>query len=228
MRINFSYAALVSFLVLCGFGFAACSETDTVEDTKYLDWSARNDEAFLNALNEAKSAIAGAKTAYGDNWEEHCDWRVFRTYAMSDSVAAKATDSVAVRILQRGSGSGCPLYTDSVRVNYLGRYIPNALSDDVEERTKGEVFAYSGVSKDSANVFSPAYAAPVTFLVSGLVEGFTTAVMRMHIGDMWRVYIPQQLGYGSTGSYVQPYSTLIYDIQLKSYYRKGTTPLPWQ
>ncbi len=210
------------FLLLLTFcGFAACSETDESAESEYLNWQERNAAAFNKALGEAKSAIAAAKEQYGADWEAHCDWRVYRTFAISDSVQSKATDSIAVRILERGAGSGCPLYTDSVSLNFIGRYIPNELSTDEEARTKGEVFAYSGSSKDSADVFNPAYASPVMFLVSNTVEGFTTALMRMHIGDLWRVYIPQELGYGNTSGYTQPYSTLIYDIQLKAYYRRG-------
>ncbi len=213
-------------LALCCF--SACEETTEAEDLEFLNWKERNAAAFANTLSEAKAAVAQAKQQYGDDWEAHCDWRLYRTYALNDDVQANSTDTIAVRILQRGTGSGCPLYTDSVRVNFIGRYIPNELSDDVESRTKGEVFSYSGSSKDSVDVFSPEYSSPVMFLVSNTVEGFTTALMRMHIGDLWRIYIPQELGYGSNGSYTRAYSTLVYDVQLKAYYRKGSQPGDWQ
>ena len=48
----------------------------------------------------------------------------------------------------------------------------------------------------------------------------------MHIGDRWIVYVPYQLGYGttdqSTNVVVPAYSMLIYDVRLVGYYRAGT------
>lgn len=206
-------------------GLAACSE-NLDEENEYVDWKARNSEAFLLRLEEAKTAVAQAKAAYGDDWEAHCRWRLFRTYAIGDEAPADATDSICVEILEQGTGSGSPLYTDSVRVNYIGRLISTDLSQPLG--TLGEVFDHSGLSNRQEDVFDPNFAVPVTFLTSNLVEGFTTALQQMRIGDLWRVYIPQELGYGSGSTTTLPaYSTLIFDIQLKAYYRAGTVPQPW-
>jgi len=65
----------------------------------------------------------------------------------------------------------------------------------------------------------------VTLSPSKSVDGFTTAVMNMHIGDRWKVYIPYQLGYGTStpsNSTIPAYSTLIFDITLVAYSRAGT------
>lgn len=207
---------------------SSCSETEEAEETEYLNWTERNKTSFLQTLEEAKSAIAAAKRTYGDDWTAHCDWRVFRTYALGESSPASATDSIAVKILRHGKGEASPYFTDSVRVNYLARYIPNELSLDEESRTRGEIFAYTGVSKDSADVFNPAYSSPVMLLVSNNIEGFTTAVMRMHVDDLWRIYIPTELGYGENSNYVRANSTLIYDLELKAFYRRGSDPGIWQ
>lgn len=203
----------------------ACEENLYEEDT-YANWPERNAQAFSAKLGEAKAAIAAAKAAHGDDWEAHCDWRVYRTYAMTEDAQATAADSVCVQIVERGTGSGCPLYTDSVRVNYLGRIISTDVT--VAPGTPGDVFDHSGLTQDYASVFSPDFSRPSMFRVSNTVEGFTTALMRMHIGDLWRVYIPQQLGYGGNAVAGLPaYSTLIFDIQLKAYYRAGTIPGAW-
>jgi len=64
-------------------------------------------------------------------------------------------------------------------------------------------------------------ATPTKFAVSGVVKGFSTALMRMHRGDHWRIYIPYQLGYGSGARSVIPaYSTLIFDLRLEDFWRK--------
>jgi FKBP-type peptidyl-prolyl cis-trans isomerase FklB len=67
---------------------------------------------------------------------------------------------------------------------------------------------------------------PKTLLISSLVSGFATAVQNMHIGDRWLVYIPYDLGYGTTessSSTIPAYSTLVFDITLVAYYRSWTT-----
>jgi len=49
-------------------------------------------------------------------------------------------------------------------------------------------------------------------------------LMRMHPGDHWMVYIPYQLGYGSStssSSTIPAYSMLRFEIVLDSYYRPG-------
>ena len=48
-----------------------------------------------------------------------------------------------------------------------------------------------------------------------LRQGFVTALLHMHSGDRWRVYIPYQLGYNTTEKTGIPaYSTLIFDLAL--------------
>ena len=67
--------------------------------------------------------------------------------------------------------------------------------------------------------FDEATAKPSTFAVTGtVVDGFSTLLQYMHIGDKWRVYIPYQLAYGEKvqGS-VPAYSTLIFDVELVHY-----------
>ena len=58
--------------------------------------------------------------------------------------------------------------------------------------------------------------------VAGTVNGFATALMRMHRGDTWLVYIPYSLGYGaSEQSSVPAYSTLIFMITLYDFAAEG-------
>ena len=91
-------------------------------------------------------------------------------------LAAAAGDTVCVEIIEAGTGSGYPLYTDSVRVNYLGRLI----STDLEQPlgTLGEPFDHSGYSSDPADVFDPRFAVPATFLVRIRITAFTEASYR--------------------------------------------------
>jgi FKBP-type peptidyl-prolyl cis-trans isomerase FklB len=125
---------------------------------------------------------------------------------------ADLNNYIIVHVLERGnSTSGSPLYTDSVMVNYRGRLIPSATY------TAGYLFdrSYSGA-------YNPQTMNPAKFAVSGLVDGFTTALLHMSVGDRWEVYIPYKLGYGTEKapkSEIPGYSTLIFDIGLAGYYR---------
>lgn len=57
---------------------------------------------------------------------------------------------------------------------------------------------------------------PAAFRVNELINGFQIALVNMHIGDHWRVYIPSEMGYGSRGAGrdIPGNSTLIFEIQL--------------
>ena len=101
------------------FAFTSCEETESTEDMQYANWQARNSSYFTETMNTAKNAIAAAKAQYGNDWEAHCDWRIYCSMYNDATQTGSPTDSIAVFIKERGTGSGCPLYTDTVRVNYI-------------------------------------------------------------------------------------------------------------
>lgn len=177
--------------------FASCSEEDnTVEE--FSDWRNRNEVYFSDIWNTAKLNSDGS-------------WKTFLSYALEDTIPTTSDDYIAVKVLREGTGSGCPMFTDSVKVNYRGRLIPST------SYPEGYVFDQSYIGE-----YNPATALPSTWYVGGTVDGFATALQHMHIGDYWRVYIPYTLGYGSSDSDVIPaYSTLIFDVELVAYYRAG-------
>ena len=57
---------------------------------------------------------------------------------------------------------------------------------------------------------------PEAFRVNELISGFQIALVNMHIGDHWRVYIPSEMGYGKRGAGrdIPGGSTLIFEIEL--------------
>ena len=205
-------------IAVCCFGLSACSEEE-MPDPDYDNWAVRNDDYFLEVLNRAKEAVSVAKATYGADWEAHCDWRIFRSYLKTEHSLLDYTDSICVRIKERGTGAGCPLYTDSVLVNYIGRTMPTV------SYPEGRVFDHSGVYSSPEEVFNPTFATPTALHVANTVEGFTTALQNMHVGDRWMLYIPADLGYAgsSMSSNLPPYSTLIFDLQLVRYARAGSS-----
>lgn len=221
--IKFKLHLLLAILLGLG-GITSCSEHEE-EDPQYANWQIRNQDYFVSTMQKAKDSIAASQQAWGNDWESHCNWRTFKSTSFSSDVAGDITDSICVEIIEKGTGSGCPLYTDSVRINYRGLLMTtvNSLGDTVNT-----VFDHSGLYEDFERVFNPATARPVTMAVSSSIRGMATALQHMHIGDLWRIYVPYQLGYSSTAqSEIPAYSTLIFEVQLKAYCRKGSSLPDW-
>jgi len=103
-------------------------------------------------------------------------------------------------------------------------------NDTIYYSSKVKVY-YFGVSMDETSrkmeyLFDSAdypYQSPRTFSVSGVVDGFATALQHMHPGDRWEIWIPWQLGYGSTGNHNSTtrqssrpwaYSTLKFEVEV--------------
>lgn len=70
----------------------------------------------------------------------------------------------------------------------------------------------------NGKVFDNSYSrnCPEAFRVNELISGFQIALVNMHIGDHWRVYIPSEMGYGPRGAGrdIPGNSTLIFEIEL--------------
>ena len=177
--------------------FSSCSESSDDSENDFDDWQNKNEVYFNNVYTRAKSAVDK-----GDS-----KWKILTNWSINDE-AAVPTNRVVVEVLEKGTGTESPIYTDSVTVFYRGRLIPTV------NYTDGLVFDQSYTNSE----LNPETSAATSFVVSGLVDGFATALQYMHAGDYWRVYIPYQLGYGTVKSGSIPaFSTLVFDIYLHSF-----------
>ena len=212
-------ACFVLLLVGCGLAVTACSSDETT-DPVYENWAARNSAAFSDTHSMARTAIAHSKAQYGDAWTEHTPWRVFGNYTLGTGGKPTANDSLVVRVVNSQLSAAealkapRPLYTDTVRVAYMGRLMPTSANP------AGKVFDYSGPSKLESDVFNPSLGTASKFAASNLVVGFTTALQQMHVGDRWRILIPAKSGYGNAAQTSIPAgSMLIFDLQLQQFWR---------
>jgi len=138
-----------------------------------------------------------------------------KSYSKDPATEGAIDDYVYYEVLEQGDGTDSPYYTDSVRISYRGRLIPTV------SYPEGYVFdqTYSGT-------FDWRTTSTAVSKVSGYVEGFATALLYMHRGDRWRLYIPQRMGYGTTEKTGIPaYSTLVFDVALIDFSHPGH-PLP--
>lgn len=220
---------LFPLLLLAVFVFAACSE-DEPEYDPYHDWQARNAEWFQFVTDSAVTAIAEAKAQWGDEWEEHCQWRRFKTLNQSaDYDTHRATDSICVRIHKRGTGSYSPLMTDSVRISFRGWMMPATYRLYNEEGVLVDSVMQTVFSQTYYGEFNPETAMPQLSAITPFVQGFSTAIQYMVEDDDWYVYIPQQLAYGaSANSAIPAYSTLLFRIHLAAVYPANSGVPDWK
>lgn len=97
------------------------------------------------------------------------------------------------KIITPGTGT-TPTSNDQVSVLYTGRLIDGTVFD-------------SATDPDN----------PVTFPVTGVIAGWTEALMKMKEGAKWELYIPGSLAYGTNpppGGVIGPNSVLIFEVQL--------------
>ena len=190
-----SYRILFSLMVSVLIGLTSCDESS--EAGEFDNWQQRNTQ-FIDSI-----ATVARANSYGD-------WKVILFQELDSTKQWGNGDYVYCRVIEEGSGTTHPLFTDSVVVNYSGRLMPSATYPDgylFDSSYKGEL--------------DPTFNVPATMLLSGTVNGFSTAVQQMTDGDVWEVYIPYQLGYGAEGRTGIPgYSTLIFDINLVSFHRQ--------
>lgn len=193
-------AAIVALLSLVGF--ASCSEEDdTVEE--YPNWVETNDTYFNKLSETVVDAINSSSSA--------TEWKRIKCWSKTDTVAGLNSDYILVQVLESAPATetSAPLFTDTVSVHYSGQLLPSA------SYPSGLVFDMS-----YNDPFDEATSVPSEFAVSGVVDGFATAVQYMRRGDHWLVYIPYQLGYGNptTNSSIPSGSTLIFDLRLVDFW----------
>ena len=190
------------FLAVILFPFvgivSSCSE-DSKEEDEFDKWQEKNEEI----LNQ---------------WVANPGYKKILTFSKNESTTAsfKNTDYIYVEVLETGDGAESPFYTDTVRVAYRGHYIPTA------SYPEGLVFDQTYLDD-----FDWKTAGTAKFQTGSLVDGFSTALMHMHVGDRWRVRIPYMLGYGksdykaSSSSTIPGYTNLVFEIAMYDMWHPG-------
>ena len=103
------------------------------------------------------------------------------------------TDSgLQYKVLKKGDGPK-PTEEDQVTVHYRGYYINGDEFDSSYKRNQ-----------------------PATFPVTGVIPGWTEALLLMNVGDKLELFIPYNLGYGEQGKppRIEPYKTLLFEVEL--------------
>ena len=111
--------------------------------------------------------------------------------AQEDGIIALES-GILMRQLEKGSGDRRPQLNSVVFVNYTGRLIDGTVFDT----TEGQPI-------------------PACFRVRELIVGWQAALLRMHAGDKYEVFIPAKYGYGSMKlDGIPAWSTLGFELEL--------------
>ncbi len=95
-------------------------------------------------------------------------------------------------VIKKGAGTEHPLATSTVKVDYEGTLIDGTVFDSSIQR--GE---------------------PIEFALNRVIPGWTEGVQLMNEGDIFKLYIPSELGYGAQpAGTIPPHSTLIFEVRL--------------
>ena len=174
----------------------SCSE-ETETESEFANWQERNDAAI-------------------DQWAASGRYGKIKTYTKDPNTVGKNSDYIYVEVLESGSGTESPLFTDTVRVAFQGRLIPSATYAD------GYMFTYTYLGDFDWRTIGTADGA-------SWKDGFATALQNMHVGDRWRVHIPYDLMYGAGSDTNYPsYSNMIFDIALVDFWHPGETKPPFK
>lgn len=185
---------LLGILVSLSAGFTSCSE-----DTPYNEWAVRND-AYIDSI-----ASVCANPPAGEHWEKVLNYKLQRDASedlgYQDYTPGK-NDYVYMKLFPEDNIEPLgisPMSTDTVSVHYRGKLINGTVFDE----------SFSGEWNGMVNE-------PRSFAASGVIKGWTTALLEMKEGQHVELYIPSTLGYENVDRDVIPaYSTLIFDLRLE-------------
>ena len=143
-------------------------------------------EYFMAAMQRREELKNEAQ--YSDNKKSGEDF--LAANATKEGVVI-TTSGLQYEILKEGKGQK-PTATDKVRVHYHGTLLDGTVFDSSIERKE-----------------------PAEFAVNQVIAGWTEALQLMPVGSKWKLYIPQELAYGSVNQgTIKPFSMLIFEVEL--------------
>lgn len=104
------------------------------------------------------------------------------------------------KVLKSGNGA-TPTKTDTVLAHYHGTLIDGTVFDSSVRRNE-----------------------PVPLEVTGVIAGWTEALLRMKEGDKWQLVVPSDLAYGEfpRGDKIGPNATLVFEVELLKVLKEPT------
>ena len=181
----------------------ACGE-ETEDEGEFANWQQRN-EVFFASLSDSLN-------------RNPSQWVRYKCYSLDETVEGDASDYIYAKVIHSGTETDSPMFTDSIRVSYQGRLIPSA--------TYPQGYPFDGTVNGT---YSDKTNSTARLLLSQMIDGYVTALLHMHRGDYWRVYIPSALAYGDTGNggTIPGHSVVVFDVTLIDFSPVGEVMPRW-
>ena len=163
---------------------------------------------FLDALNQ-KNSMPTKKEAmeYVDTHVKAIEAKALEAKYSENKAAGKkflaenatkegvqtTPSGLQYKVIKQGKGT-VPTTKNTVKVHYKGTLIDGTEFDSSYSRKE-----------------------PASFPVTGVIRGWTEALVMMPVGSKWELYIPQELAYGSRNQAdgkIKPFSALVFEVEL--------------
>jgi len=166
-------------------------DNDAFEKHKLSLGSGEGNSTLLKLLNryqKTKAIVADAQSLSKRNTQRGDKY--LNDNKIREGVAT-LDSGLQYEVLVDGNGS-IPTRNDEVKVHYHGTLVDGEVFDSSVER--GE---------------------PSTFGVTGVIKGWTEALLLMKVGSKWKLAIPSDLAYGETGSgAIGINEVLVFEVEL--------------
>ncbi|RHU25674.1 FKBP-type peptidyl-prolyl cis-trans isomerase [Parabacteroides sp. TM07-1AC] len=176
----------IALMIFCvSVVFTSCKDDDNNDDAIVEAYKLENEQAFQAKGNDPDFLKMSIQGA-GDNF-------------------------VYAKKLKEGNEPQIPIYYNSrVTVYYKGWLI-----DSKKDEPFDQCVPYAEPVKFAVSAASSNYNSYTGQGIPKPILGWTIALQHMKVGEIWEVWIPQQLAYGSAEQdNIPAYSTLIFEIEV--------------
>jgi len=162
----------------------------TLQGGETLVTPERATEIKKDFLLKRREQMAAERKAAGE--KNLVDGKAFLAENKTKEGVITTESGLQYQVIKEGDGPK-PKDTDRVTVHYRGTLLDGTEFDSSHKRGK-----------------------PVTFLVKGVIRGWTEALQLMPVGSTYKLFIPSDLAYGARGmgQKIAPNSTLIFEVEL--------------
>ncbi len=164
---------------------------DAMDSTRTLSMDIESAGQLFNSVIEAKQA--GKKAEQNKQFEGNIEkGKAFLASNKSQEGVVETASGLQYKITKPSGKSEKPKATDFVGVHYTLKNLNGEISESSLQQGK-----------------------PVEFPLDQVIPGWTEGIQLLSVGDEATLYVPQELAYGDRGGRkVEPYSTLIFEVQL--------------
>jgi len=134
--------------------------------------------------------------------------KILAKYLEENSIKVKPTKT-GLYFIETLKGKGkAPQDGEAIRVSYTGRFINGEVFDTSDEETAKQ----AGVFNERRKPYGP-----VEFVIGKLIPGMNEGLKMMKPGSKAKMIIPSEIAYGNGQGMMEPYATLIFDVEFLEY-----------